>query len=146
MNAYPHIKPIVDAIAAGIPLGKLKPGEQCPRLPATPMMVVVDDANGKGPSAFDSSALFDQVNSVVIVMTSVLAAGASAVAARARTGDRALLVQTKAETLAQWLALISERRKLAHNFLILGAGDQELPADAALMLRDIGALASGAVN
>lgn len=140
-------QPIVDAIAAGIPLGKLKTKECCPKLPAgVAMMILVDDANGDGPSAFDSNVLFDQIDSVIIVMPSVFAAGASAVAARARTGDRALLVQTKAETLAQWLALISYYRKLAHNFLLLGAGDQELPAEAALMLKDIGALASGAVN
>ena len=141
-----QVKPIVDAIAAGIPLGKLKPGERCPTLPATPMMVMIDDAKGSGPSEFDAPALFDQVDSAIIVMTAVFAAGASGVAARARAGGRVLLVQTKAETLAQWLALVSERRKLAHDFLLLGADDQELPADAALMLRDIEALAAGTVN
>ena len=47
---------------------------------------------------------------------------------------------------AQWLALVSERRKLAHNFLLIGPDGQKLPADAELMLRDIGALAAGAVN
>jgi hypothetical protein len=139
-------KPIVDAIAAGIPLGKLKATERCPKLPAVPMMVLVDDAKGDGPPAFDSTVLFNQIDSVVIVAPLAFGAGASAVAARARAGDRALLIQTTMATIAQWLALVSERRKLAHNFLLLGAGDQELPADAALMLKDIGALAAGAVN
>jgi hypothetical protein len=138
----PEIMPIIDAIAAGIPVGKLSTGQRCPTLPAKPMMILVDDAKGNGPSAFDAPAVFDQI----IVTTSAFAAGASAVAAKARAGDRALLVQTKTETLAQWLALISERRKLTHNFLLLGAADQELPADAALMLKDIGALAAGSVN
>jgi hypothetical protein len=142
----PQIKPIADAIAAGIPLGKLKAKEVCPKLPATPMMVVVDDANGDGPSAFDSTALFDQLDSVVIITPLTFAGGASAMAARARAGDRALLVQTSIETVAQWLALVSERRKLAHNFLLLGVDGQELPADAALMLKDIGTLASGPMN
>lgn len=142
----PEIKPIADAIAAGIPLGKLKTKEVCPTLPAMPMMVMINDANGDGPSAFDSTVLFDQLDSVVIITPLTFAAGASAMAARARAGDRSLLVQTTIATVAQWLALVSERRKLAHNFLLLGAGDQELPADAALMLKDIGALASGSVN
>jgi hypothetical protein len=142
----PEIQPIVAAIADGVHVGKLSTGRRCPTLPAKPMMILVDDANGNGPSAFDSTVLFDQIDAAIVVMPSAFAAGASAVAARARAGDRALLVQTKAETLAQWLALISERRKLAHNFLLLGAADQELPADAALMLKDIGALAAGSVN
>lgn len=141
-----EVAPIIAALADGIPIGKVHPGEACPKLPAMPMMVMIDDAKGDGPSAFDSTVLFDQIDSVVIVVPSVFAAGASAVAARARAGDRALLVQTTTANIAQWLALVSERRKLAHNFLLLGAGDQELPADAALMLRDIDALAAGAVN
>jgi hypothetical protein len=142
----PEIMPIIDAIAAGIPVGKLSTGHRCPTLPAKPMMILVDDAKGSGPSAFDAPAVFDQIDSAIIVTISAFAAGASAVAAKARAGDRALLVQTKTETLAQWLALISDRRKLAHNFLLLGAADQELPADAALMLKDIGTLAAGSVN
>jgi hypothetical protein len=142
----PEIMPIVEAIAAGVHVGKLSTGTRCPALPAKPMMILVDDAKGNGPSAFDSTVLFDQIDSAIIVTTSAFAAGADAVAVRARAGDRALLVQTNGETLAQWLALISERRKLAHNFLLLGTQDQELPADAALMLKDIGALAAGSVN
>jgi len=145
MNTVPdQVRPITDAITAGIPLGKLKPGEQCPTLPATPMMVLVDDVTGHGPSAFDSSALFDQVDSVVIALPVAFETGAAAVAARARAGDRALLIQTPIAAIAQWLALVSERRKLAHNFALFGSGD--LPSDAALMLRDIGALASSPMN
>lgn len=141
-----ELMPIVDAIAAGIPFGKMKPGDKCPTLPAKPLMVGIDDLAGQGPSEFDSSILFDQIDSVVIVAGAAFAAGAAAFAARARAGDRALLVHTKLEAVAQWLALVSERRKLAHNFLLVGADDQELPADAELMLRDIGALAAGTVN
>jgi hypothetical protein len=142
----PEVAPIVEAIAAGIHVGKLSTGTHCPTLPPKPMMILVDDAKGNGPSAFDSTVLFDQIDSAIIVTTSAFAAGASAVAAKARAGDRALLVQTNTEMLAQWLALISDRRKLAHNFLLLGAADQELPADAALMLKDIGALAAASMN
>ncbi|HEY5225382.1 MAG TPA: hypothetical protein VIJ06_01195 [Methylovirgula sp.] len=145
MNNVPkEAAPIIDAIASGVPLGKVRPGEACPTLPAVPMMILIDDAKGVGPSAFDATKLFDQVDSVVIAVPATIGEAAVAVAARARTGDRALMVQAPIEAVAQWLALVSERRKLAHHFLLLCAGD--VPEDVKLMLQDINALASSSVN
>lgn len=144
MNPPNEILPLLNSLANGIPIGKAKAGQECPSLPKTPMIVLLDDIQGKGPSAFDATKLFDEIDSLIIALPPAFGAGASAVAARARTGDRALFVQTNMETLAQWLALVSERRDLAKNFFLAGTG--ELSADAALMLKDIGALAAGSVN
>lgn len=144
MSIPDQVLPIAEAIASGVPLGKLKPRETCPTLPAVPMMIAIDDASGHGPSAFDSTRLFDQVDSVVIAVPLAFAEGAAAMAARARSGDRALMIQTPTEAVAQWLALVSERRKLAQHFLCLVAGD--VPSDVTLMLNDIDAIASAKMN
>ena len=60
MTTPNEIAPILAALCDGVPIGKVRPGEACPKLPAVAMVLLLDDHKGDGPSAFDSTVLFDQ--------------------------------------------------------------------------------------
>jgi hypothetical protein len=144
MSLPTEVAPLVAAINAGIPVGKMQPGQPCPEIPPMPMIVLVDDAKGEGPEAFDTTNLFSQIDSVVFAVPLTFRDGAAAVAVAAGKGDRTLLVQTPSETLARWLAMVIGHPKLMREYCVLGVG--EVSPEIRELVKDIDQLKTTKLN
>jgi len=135
MNIPAELAPIMAAMAAGIPVGKIHAGQACPELPNMRMIVLLDDRKGDGPEAFDSTKLFCEIDHVTFAVPLALKEGAASVAVVAGHGKRALLIQTPSETLARWVMQVFGHQRLMHNYAIIGVG--ETPADVRELVKDI---------
>lgn len=124
--------PLVNAINAGIPLGMFRVGDKAPTLPHTPMMIVADDRRGEGPLKFDIGPLLAQVDAIILTGPSTFEIAARLLSISARANQRALMVATKAESLADWLEIIVGTR-LMGNFVLFGAGENAPPRIAEIV-------------